>query len=536
MKYIYNSDSLSHAKTDWSWDQHKYKSKEWVNGAWKYIYNTAKNTKNKAANSVQNISNQATKTFSNVGNTVSSTAKNVVNNTRNTISNTADTLKTKTDEVKQKAQNALEKVENKTKEVSKEIKDASKNLYVSKNDKKKLEAINSMTPNQVLKGYVEKELLSDHELDTRQRLKLKDSKHEDVKDVVIVDPIRYYQHDINEGWLGGEVAVSLLEGLFDGEYNKGVDEAAALLYATGTIVPLMAGIDIYNVFYNAWAKKENEKLEKEAVKKEYERRQREEVPKLVDEMAKEKKSIVNEVVDKTHLEELWNNLKNDISNKFNKTTVKQIENAVLDDRETKAIGLTEDEKNKLTMEEINPKYDPYDNDDQWEYNCYSCAMAYDLNNRGIDVEAIGDLDGIELDGIRNCYKDPNVVTFGDLDNASEEHPWGYYYDEAVDIVNTLETMYPEGSYGHLDILWAPPGWSGGHALIFEIQNGELIIRDNQTHTVYYSEKSKNKTNHMGEEYADYTIEELLCNGSYLEIFRSDNLELNDSIYDYVKEK
>ena len=47
------------AKTDWSWDNHKYKSKEWVNGKWQYIYNTAKNTSKKVQNKADQVSKSA---------------------------------------------------------------------------------------------------------------------------------------------------------------------------------------------------------------------------------------------------------------------------------------------------------------------------------------------------------------------------------------------------------------------------------------------------------------------------------------------
>ena len=90
------------AKTDWSWDQHKYKAKEWVNGKWQYIYNTAKDTSKK----VKDTANKASKT-----------AKVYVNNGRNAVTNAYNTgrstVTTAVDKVKEQANAGIDKTKDK---------------------------------------------------------------------------------------------------------------------------------------------------------------------------------------------------------------------------------------------------------------------------------------------------------------------------------------------------------------------------------------------------------------------------------------
>ena len=90
----------------------------------------------------------------------------------------------------------------------------------------------------------------------------------------------------------------------------------------------------------------------------------------------------------------------------------------------------------------------------------------------------------------------------------------YYSFEEKQIQNIKKDIlnsYPEGSYGILATSWQG---GGGHAQIWSIENGNVVIRDAQTNEID-------------------TLENRLDRSISCDIVRTDNLELSEKAYEYA---
>ena len=162
---------------------------------------------------------------------------------------------------------------------------------------------------------------------------------------------------------------------------------------------------------------------------------------------------------------------------------------------------------------INPMYDPLQM--EWSNNCSYCTAAYDLRQRGYDVEAgmVEDLDGEYYDEILSWYNNPELVSMEQIKMNQGVSTYSTKETEAKAIENELK-QYGEGARGHFLITWEQ---GGGHDVIWEVEHGEVILRDcqtNQTLSVY--------------DYYQYA--------SDVDYFRSDNLEINENILKTVRNK
>lgn len=163
--------------------------------------------------------------------------------------------------------------------------------------------------------------------------------------------------------------------------------------------------------------------------------------------------------------------------------------------------------------EINPMY--HSMQMEWTNNCSYCTAAYDLRQRGYDVEAgmVDDLDGEFTSEILSWYNDPKLVS---MEEIKKNQGLGYYNSketEAKAIENELKS-YGDGARGHFLITWEQ---GGGHDVIWEVENDEVVIRDcqsNETLSIY--------------DYYQYA--------DRVDYFRSDNLEINENILKTVRNK
>lgn len=164
---------------------------------------------------------------------------------------------------------------------------------------------------------------------------------------------------------------------------------------------------------------------------------------------------------------------------------------------------------------INPNYDPttYDN----SMNCTFCSSAYDLRKRGYDVEAnpISMCEAYTIDDISKWYENPQVVSKKTVDN--------YYNSLGIgddipfskqDRLSKVLRSNGEGSRGHLILYW---GTGGAHDVIWEVENGEVVLRDCQTGEV-------NRTLSLLSYAVDY------------EYMRTDNLEPTEEILRTVRNR
>ena len=201
--------------------------------------------------------------------------------------------------------------------------------------------------------------------------------------------------------------------------------------------------------------------------------------------------------------------------KLNDNISDQRNKARSDDAETKAKPATEEEKRNI-QKRINPNYNP-ENTDGWSNNCYSCSFAYDMNRRGIECTAINDVDGASFDLISGCYQDAKTV-----DVAPEDPQKGFNEEEQKEFIQNMIDDYPDGAYGNICVTWTPPyGLIGGHSMVWEKQDGKIVIRDCQTNETYDSEAE---------------VRKILSMTGAAYYFRTDNLEVSDQMYNYIAQK
>lgn len=163
--------------------------------------------------------------------------------------------------------------------------------------------------------------------------------------------------------------------------------------------------------------------------------------------------------------------------------------------------------------EINPMYDPTRM--EWNQNCTYCTAAYDLRQRGYDVEAgmVEDLNGETYDEILSWYNNPQLVS---MEEIKMNQGLSYYSDKETESKAIEEELlkHGDGARGHFLLTWEQ---GGGHDVIWEVENGEVILRDcqsNETLSVY--------------DYYQYA--------DRVDYFRSDNLEINENILKTVRNK
>lgn len=170
------------------------------------------------------------------------------------------------------------------------------------------------------------------------------------------------------------------------------------------------------------------------------------------------------------------------------------------------------------MAAINPYYDS----GKWAYrnNCSYCTAAYDLRQRGYDVEAdaISAFDPpTTADELASWY-DGEVVE--DLwDSIKRQDPVAYV-SGSVDVYRAAECLeqdmlrHGDGARGHLMLYWQG---GGGHDVIWEVSNGKVVVRDCQT-----NEKLK--------------VSDYMQYASGAEYFRTDNVQPNEKILETVRSR
>ncbi len=150
--------------------------------------------------------------------------------------------------------------------------------------------------------------------------------------------------------------------------------------------------------------------------------------------------------------------------------------------------------------------DTYCND-AYLTNCAYCTLAYDMRQRGYDVEASAAFYGTANDDetIETWYEGGKFTQFSTTD------------------VNKMEKEIlansPEGSYGQFGCFWVT---GGGHAMVYEVKNGEVWIRDCQ-----HNEKYKLK---------EYPLRDYFASDPPPDYMRTDNLKLTEEALVGVKNR
>ena len=159
----------------------------------------------------------------------------------------------------------------------------------------------------------------------------------------------------------------------------------------------------------------------------------------------------------------------------------QKENSIKSEKDVKK--LSKKETSEESMKAVNPKFK-----DGFEYkrNCMLCTTAYDLRQRGYDVQAKPRKTGGKIEEVTSWYKDAKVV------NAQNSRQ----------LESELKKL-PNGARGNLMM----SGPFGGHSIAFEIKNGKPVYIDAQANQTW-------KIDEMEQIWTDFNI------------IRTDNCEIN----------
>jgi hypothetical protein len=139
-------------------------------------------------------------------------------------------------------------------------------------------------------------------------------------------------------------------------------------------------------------------------------------------------------------------------------------------------------------------------------NCSYCTAAYDLRQRGYDVEA----------GPWTASDDPTtiheIMSWYDNPKAQVLEYNAFQTDKAVSTIEKELTKQGDGARGHFMLYWTN---GGGHDVIYEVKNNNVTIRDCQTNEVL---KLK--------DYMQYA--------NTVAYFRTDNIDVNENVLDKVR--
>lgn len=160
---------------------------------------------------------------------------------------------------------------------------------------------------------------------------------------------------------------------------------------------------------------------------------------------------------------------------------------------------------------INPNYDPSSR--KWSENCAYCTAAYEMRQRGYDVEAdsVGVLatafDPNTEKEMLSWYKDPVDRKITDINKNNEK--------QIIDNVKQELLEQGDGARGNISMRYRETG--GKHSMAYEVTNGEVIIRDCQV-----NEK--------------FSLDAVVMVSDEVHYYRTDNLELTDKILKAVKKR
>lgn len=125
------------------------------------------------------------------------------------------------------------------------------------------------------------------------------------------------------------------------------------------------------------------------------------------------------------------------------------------------------------------------------FNCVFCSTAYDLRRRGFEVTAKETTEPIAADTYEKFYKGAKctqVIPAGhdSVFNALSTNPWAMTFMDSdfrayhKAMKSTLKNdllAQGDGARGYFGVTWF--GQPGGHSMIYEVQNGKIVLRDCQ---------------------------------------------------------
>jgi hypothetical protein len=130
---------------------------------------------------------------------------------------------------------------------------------------------------------------------------------------------------------------------------------------------------------------------------------------------------------------------------------------------------------KADLAAVNPRF--MDMNSNSKNNCMLCTTTYDLRKRGYDVTAQMDSKGYTFGDLKRWYPDAVMERNSRFDSNNRLIPQKEY------VQNTISSLKKQGdgARGNLMVYFQ---LGGGHSIAYEIQNGQLLLKDGQANKVY----------------------------------------------------
>ena len=155
---------------------------------------------------------------------------------------------------------------------------------------------------------------------------------------------------------------------------------------------------------------------------------------------------------------------------------------------------------KDDMEMVNPGFKNFD--ENTKNNCMLCTLTYEMRRRGYDVTANKASYGYNFTNVNRWFNadidtsfmiDRKSDTFRqDVLDANKKARHGKNIELAENVINKL-IKQGDGARGNLMVTWGIR--QGGHSVVYEIKNGEMIIRDCQANKIYNQNAAKKLLKH-----------------------------------------
>ncbi len=185
---------------------------------------------------------------------------------------------------------------------------------------------------------------------------------------------------------------------------------------------------------------------------------------------------------------------------------------------------TQEEDQKM----VNPEV--WNFDKNTKNNCMLCTTAYELRRRGYDVTAGKAVSGYGSEELKDFFPKAKVEdlyfpeTDKELKRSSARASLGMNKELTRAVVDGLKKQ-GDGARGNLMVKFDT---LAGHSVAYEIENGELVIRDCQVNKTFRENPKAGSGKAM-------KIERLLNSCSTAECVRTDNLEFDkDKIKEAVR--
>lgn len=158
---------------------------------------------------------------------------------------------------------------------------------------------------------------------------------------------------------------------------------------------------------------------------------------------------------------------------------------------------------------VNPFYGTYD---EYSYNCGYCSAVYELRRRGYDVTAKPSTESVLVSEQAAWYEPPAKVTTNVTGSDYTLSLEGVFTKDDIKYMErSMLRQYGPNARGVIAVRWYQ---GGGHSMIWETTDDGVIVRDTQTCTTH-------------------SLADFAGMFDVAQYFRTDNLELSDSILEAV---